>query len=87
MCDVCRFEGMDYKQINYPKTKIIQRSLYTVVKQQIISFKLCYIHDIELFAVGESRFMENHPNLLSAVAKWPEKFAKKDNSEDPEDLL
>lgn len=87
MCDVCRFEGKDYKQINFPKLKIIQRSLYTVFKQQTILLKLCYIHDIELFAIGEKRFMENHPNLLRAIIKWPDKFTKSIDGDGTGDLF
>jgi|GEM_PF-452547 len=85
MCEVCRFEGTDYRQLKFPKTKLFMRNLYTVLKQETLSLVLCYVHEIELFAIGEPRFMEIHPNLLRAISKKPQLFTKKNNNNNDDD--
>jgi hypothetical protein len=84
MCDVCNFEGVNYKLINFPKNRLIRRPLYTLNKGHQYQIVLCYIHDIELFVKGERRFFDLHPKLLAALNKWPEKFSKKASDDDTE---
>lgn len=60
MCEVCKTEGKDYLFVNGPKKYLYTNTLYKVFKQSVASVKLCYVHNIELFMIGESRFLKEH---------------------------
>ena len=62
MCDVCTKEGRDWKFHNGSST-IETCRLYRVYEGREAKVKLCKIHSIELFCIGESRFLSNHPSL------------------------
>jgi hypothetical protein len=62
MCDVCQQEGRDSRFHN-GKRPMQSCRLYRVYKSQVANIRLCHIHAIELFCIGESRFLESHPKL------------------------
>ncbi|MCR9205123.1 MAG: hypothetical protein NXH75_11125 [Halobacteriovoraceae bacterium] len=62
MCDVCHEEEIDWKFRN-GKRPLHNCRLYRVYQNRVANIKLCHIHAIELFCVGESRFLEFHPRL------------------------
>lgn len=60
MCEVCRSEGFDYLFRNGPKKILFVNILYKVFKNAVAPIKLCHIHSIELFHLGERRFLREH---------------------------
>lgn len=62
MCDVCQEEGRDYKFHNGNRP-LNHCKFYRVYKSQVATVKLCHLHSIELFCVGENRFLESYPKL------------------------
>lgn len=66
MCDVCHQEEIDWKFKNGSKSTQTCR-LYRVYKGQSTPIKLCHLHAIELFCIGESRFLESHPRLAMSL--------------------
>lgn len=66
MCDVCREENIDWKFHNGQKP-LSNCRLYRVYRGQTAQVTLCHIHSIELFCVGETRFLESHPSLALSL--------------------
>jgi hypothetical protein len=60
MCEVCRAEGENYLFKNGTKKMLISNSLYKVLQGAVAPVTLCYVHSIELFCVGERRFIQEH---------------------------
>lgn len=75
MCDVCSSEGIDWKFVNGTKDGLHQVKLYRVYKDKMAVCKLCHLHGIELFVLGEKRFIENHLNFARELAEKKGKFA------------
>ncbi len=68
MCDVCAFENIDSQKLNGKKAGVQTISkIYGARKDSVSSIKLCYIHDIQFFKQGESRFLQTHPKLLRKI--------------------
>ena len=64
MCVVCELNGWDYRYLNGKKNKLSVNKLYTFFDQKrAAQFKLCHIHSIELFKVGESSFLKTYEEL------------------------
>ena len=63
MCDVCNLEGKDWKFHNSPRITINQATFYRVYLGQVAKVKLCHLHTIENFLIGESRFLKEHLSL------------------------
>lgn len=76
MCDVCKSEGVDYKFINFPNGKLIKRQLFSFGHDSKMSINVCYVHDIELFVMGETRFFALHSLLATAIKLRPGQFGK-----------
>lgn len=65
MCDVCRYERVDYKFKNGEKKQnLYSRSLYNVFSGHLVKIKLCYLHDSELFLIGETRFATRYAGFI-----------------------
>lgn len=62
MCDVCHEEDIDWRFRNGRKP-LHNCRLYRVYQGRVANIKLCHIHAIELFCIGENRFLANHPQL------------------------
>jgi hypothetical protein len=72
MCDCCKAEGRDLKQRLGKKQKTVKARLYKVFVNKTASISLCPLCDIELFQIGESRFLKSHlcfANQLASTAK------------------
>lgn len=68
MCEVCNFEGADSKFRNGPKNILTVNNLYKVFKNAVAPVKLCHIHSIELFHLGERRFLREHLTFARGLA-------------------
>ena len=73
MCEVCRLEGHQSKVIN-GKKKLKEAKLYRVYVGQWAKMALCHIHSIELFCIGETRFLLNHLKLAQDLGVNKEKY-------------
>lgn len=60
MCDICKSEGKDPAFVNGPKDLMTTQQLYKVYKSSVAPVRLCYYHSIELFVLGEKRFLREH---------------------------
>ncbi len=67
MCDICKVMGQDYKFVCGRKAKISRASMYQVLVGKVAELRLCYLHDIELFHLGERRFMMRHTRIAPVV--------------------
>lgn len=77
MCDVCSAEGKDWKFMNGEHSNLVRSRLYNIYEGKVAHLSLCLIHDIELFMMGEHRFLEEHLSLARQLATQKEKFAAK----------
>ncbi|MDD4975132.1 MAG: hypothetical protein PHY93_12315 [Bacteriovorax sp.] len=68
MCEVCSSEGVDYLFKNGPKKILISSNLYKVFKNAVAPIKLCHVHSIELFHIGERRFLREHLVFARSLA-------------------
>jgi hypothetical protein len=68
MCEVCRSEGQNYVFKNGSKP-LYNDALYRVFKDNVANIKLCHIHSIELFKLGETRFLKEHILFARTLAK------------------
>ena len=76
MCDVCTSENIDSKFVNgESKSTLHQVKLYRVYKDKVALVKLCHLHGIELFVLGETRFLKNHLNIARELALGKKKYA------------
>lgn len=73
MCDVCNRESKDWK-FSSGKKEIRFAKLFRVYIGQVATVKLCHIHAIELFCIGEKRFLANHIPLASALSSEKKSF-------------
>ena len=73
MCEVCQVEGKDPKFVNGIKNVSIPNKLFRVFKDKIADVRLCHIHSIELFMLGETRFIKNHISFARALSKKTKK--------------
>lgn len=68
MCAVCHIEDLDTKFFNGSRSQS-EAQLYRVYVGQGARMILCHIHNIELFSVGESRFLSNHIKLVQDLSE------------------
>jgi len=69
MCEICKVDGNNYLFRNGTKTKLTGNYLYKIFKDKVAPIRLCHIHSIELFHIGEKRFLMQHLNYARAIAK------------------
>lgn len=69
MCEVCKAEGQDMAFKNGDRMNIYKNSLYKVFKDSVADIKLCHVHSIELFTLGETRFLREHLLFARVLAK------------------
>ena len=68
MCDVCTSEGIDWSFANGSKhTKLTTAKFHNVYIGRVAQVKLCRIHDIQLFSLGEVRFLAAHISLAKTL--------------------
>ncbi len=68
MCDVCKTEGLNPADRNGEKAHRMSVKLYRVYQSKVASVNLCYLHTIELFKIGERRFLGVHLSLARELA-------------------
>ena len=59
MCEVCKIEGIDWEFKNGDRG-IVRSRFYRVYIGDVTDVDLCFLHSVELFRVGESRFLASH---------------------------
>lgn len=64
MCDLCKSQDKDYKFRNGKRLELYTRALYNVFPGTLLKTKLCFVHDAELFLIGEARFAANYPDFI-----------------------
>ena len=70
MCDVCNALGIDYKFKNGPThDQLYFDTLYRIYRDKLVKVKMCFLHDLELFRLGEKKFLENNLDFAREVAK------------------
>jgi hypothetical protein len=69
MCQVCDAEGVDYRFRNGEKSLMTMNILYKVLKNATLPIRLCYIHSLELFGLGERRFLLDHLTFARTLGK------------------
>lgn len=67
LCRVCSLEGIDSEKRNGVKKGTSKERLYRVYQNRIAVVKLCYLHSIEFFLIGEQRFLQNHLILAGDI--------------------
>ena len=75
MCEICVSEGANSNFLNGPKRGIQTQALYKVYKNSVALVRLCYVHSIELFLIGESRFLREHLYFARALATRSKKLS------------
>ncbi len=75
MCEICKSEGKDYRFVNGPKDHLVTQQLYKVYKNSVAPVRLCYIHSIELFMIGETRFLREHLSFARVLATRSKKLS------------
>jgi hypothetical protein len=75
MCEICKSEGKDTSFLNGPKAQIVTQQLYKVFKNNVAPVRLCYIHSIELFMLGEKRFLRQHLSFARNLATRSKKLS------------
>ncbi len=75
MCEICKSEGKDYRFVNGAKDYLTTQQLYKVYKNSVAPVRLCYIHSIELFMIGETRFLREHLSFARALATRSKKLS------------
>ncbi len=80
MCEVCKSEGADFSFRNGSKNILTTNNLYKVFKNAVAPIKLCHIHSIELFHLGERRFLREHLTFARGLATRPSKSGSEDSS-------
>ena len=68
MCDLCRSQGDDYKFRNGNREELYTRSLFNVFPGHLVKVKLCFLHDSDLFLMGEARFVNKYPKFISTLS-------------------
>jgi hypothetical protein len=68
MCDVCNILGTNPAILNGKKPHKLTVTIYRAHNgSRPMLLKLCYVHSIDLFLVGEGRFFEIYPQLRVAM--------------------
>ncbi len=75
MCEVCNAEGEDFRHRNGPRDIITSEHLYKVFRDSVATVRMCYIHSIELFMLGEKRFLKEHLPFAHSLAHKAKKIS------------
>lgn len=75
MCEVCKSEGKDPIFLNGTKNQMVTQQLYKVYRNSVAPVRLCYIHSIELFMIGEKRFLRRHLSFAYTLATRSKKLS------------
>jgi len=82
MCQVCKLEGVNWVFRNGRKRRLTRNIFYRVYEREIKVVELCCICSIELFHLGESRFLSNHPLLAVEILRSARRREDRDSEFD-----
>jgi len=68
VCEVCRCEGDDWMFRNGEKSKLSGVKLYRVYQGREARAQLCHLHALQLFTMGERRFLRSHLGFARIIA-------------------
>jgi hypothetical protein len=72
MCDLCKYKkrdsGFSCGGVS-PKSDTFNVILRNIFVKHYIVIGLCYIHDIELFKIGEKRFLKKYAHFAVHTAR------------------
>ena len=75
MCDVCKAEGRDFRLSCGLHAVTREAKIYRAFVGKVITVKVCRICDIQLFKLGEMRFLQNNVqfshHLVSTRSRRP----------------
>lgn len=74
MCDVCNLKKIDWK-FKCGEKPLEGAKLYCVYVGKIARLTLCRIHSVELFAVGEIRFLHRYIELAIDLNQNKRKYS------------
>jgi len=66
---VCKAEGRDWIFSNGTASQLSVAKLYRVYVGRTAKIKLCRLHDIQLFVIGEQRFLQEHLFLAKNMSE------------------
>jgi len=66
MCEVCKLEKIDWEFRNGVKGMVRSR-FYRIYIGDVADVDLCFLHSVELFKVGESRFLASHVDFAISL--------------------
>jgi len=69
MCEVCKLEGVDWKFRNGAGRSLSRCLFFRVYEGEAKLVHLCLICSIDLFHIGETRFLSRHPLLAIEFSK------------------
>lgn len=76
MCDVCRLEDIDWEWVNGPqRPQLSPTRLYNVYVGKVAHVEVCHLHAVELFCIGERRFLENHIKMAQELFGNKKRYA------------
>lgn len=81
MCEICKTEGSDYLFKNGAKNFLVTNNFYKVFKNSVAPIKLCYVHSIELFHIGERRFLREHLTFARGLASRTKSHSTNEDSQ------
>ena len=64
MCDVCKKNKIDYRFLNGKKSHLFPSQFYQIQVGKVSILRLCFLHDVELFHLGERRFLNQHKSVV-----------------------
>lgn len=68
MCDFCKAEKRDWRFSNGKDARLYKTKLYRIFKDSSVPVTLCYLCLIDLFCLGEKRFVTRSIPLLRSLS-------------------
>lgn len=73
-CDVCRLYKLSDRHLNGAKVFYEYPRLYTYYQRHRARLTLCHYHSIDLFRMGERRFLESYLRLAEDLLRNKENY-------------
>jgi len=74
VCVVCDLYHVDWRFKNGKFTKLVKVNLFRVFSKKVANLDLCRLHDLEIFKIGEVRFLANYMKLVEDIEKNRTKY-------------
>jgi hypothetical protein len=75
MCQACNANKKNWSFVNGKRDKIYHHKLYRVYQGKPANVSLCHLCSIDLFMLGENRFLMHNPALAIHMANQSGTFA------------